>query len=255
MKKSLVLSVAVAALVGISSTCFAGFGVPGLPKAPKAANPVAAKSPAASSDQGATVDLSDITAKQAKVLKYALGGLYAQCRAYMVVDEALGVSDSELAAAAAGLKGGKNGDAKKAKTILAKKQTNAAAAYKAVEKNKVQVENLAKAIKIGKAYQQAAIVNYGFVAGNAPKALNEATGALKGLGSNPTAASKVNGAISTYKLGIELSGAAQKVAGGYNNMVDTMKNDFGVSQEALNAAQAPNIEAVATDCLNFVEGK
>lgn len=256
MKKSIVLSVAVAALVGISSSCYAGFGVPGVkvPKAPKAEKPAAA---ADSSKQSATIDLSDITQNQAQVLKYMLGGLYAQARSYQVIQEAIGVADPELAQTVASLKGGKTSDAKKANTIIKKKSTETMAAIQAAtaKKAEVQVQKLAEAIKTGKAYQQAAIVNYGFVAVNAPKALKEATGALKGITSNPMAASKLNGAMNTYKLGIEISGAAQKVSGEYDKMVDSLKTDWGVTQEALDAAKSTDIQAVATDCINFIEGK
>lgn len=254
MKKSIVLSVAVAALVGISSSCYAGFGIPGVPKAPKAEKPAAT---ASASNQSATVDLSDITNNQAQVLKYMLGGLYAQARSYQVIQEAMGVADPELAQTVASLKGGKSSDAKKANNILKKKSTETMAAVQSatVKKAEVQVQKLAEAIKTGKAYQQAAIVNYGFVAANAPKALKEATGALKGIGSNPVAAGKVNGAMNTYKLGIEISGAAQKVSGEYDKMVDALKADWGVTQEALDAAKSPDVQAVATDCMNFIEGK
>lgn len=255
MKKSLILSVAIAVAVGTSSTCFAGFGIPGIPKVAKTSKPAAQTTPAASSNQAAPVDISNITNKQAQMLKYMCGGLYAQARAYLVVDEAMGVSDPELAAAAAALKGGKNSDAKKAKSVLDKTQTKQLATIKAKEKNDIQIQKLAEAIKTGKAYQQAAIVNYGFVGANAPKAMSEATGALKNLGKNPMAINKVNGAIATYKLGLDLSAGAQKVAGEYDKMVETLKADYGVTQEALNAAKSPNVNEVANDCLNFIQGK
>lgn len=254
MKKSLVLSVAVAAMVGISSTCFAGFGVPGIPKAPKAAKTTEAK-PAAESKQSAPVDLSDITNKQAQMLKYVCGGVYAQCRAFEVVYQAMGIADPELAEVKASLQGGKTSDVKKARTKVGKMQTKTAELLKTVDKNKVQVDNLAKALKTGKAYQQAAIVNYGFVAANAPKALKEATDAIKGLGSNPVAASKVNGAIATYKLGLDLAGGAQTVASEYEKRVEEIKSNYGVDQAAMDAAQSPDINAIANDCLDFVEGK
>ncbi len=121
--------------------------------------------------------------------------------------------------------------------------------------NDEQKAKLAQAIKTGKVYQQAAIVNYGFVAANVPGAMSEASSAVKNLTKNPTAMNKVNGAIATFKLGGELAGGAQAVAGEYNAAVDTMKSDYGVSDEVLAAAKSADVNTIANECLDFVNGK
>ncbi len=251
MMKKFAVAATVATMVAMSSTCFAGFGLPKIGGATTAKSPVAATS----SESKTAVDTSDITSKQTEVLKYMNGALYAQIKAYMVVNDALGCSNKELAQAAASLnsKGGTK-NIKTAKSILDKqvKQLSADAKKLAAE-NKVQVDQLAAAIKTGKSYQQAANINYVVVATKAPAALKEASSALKSAGSNPMALNKINGAISTFKLGSELASQSKTAISEYNQVVDTLKNDFGVSDEAIKNAKAADAESIANECLDIVK--
>ena len=252
MKKNLLLTLTVALCVGVSTTCFAGFGLPKVPGTSKESKPAAS----ASKESASAVDLTDITNKQGNIIKYMCGGLYAQLRAYQVVDEATGNADPELAQVQEGLKKKNNAAIKKAQSVLEKKQKAMSAQQKAdVQKNEEQVAKLAQAIKSGKAYQQAAIINYGVVAAQAPGALKEATSAVKNLTKDPMAANKVNGAISTYKIGVELSGKAQAVSSAYEKNVGALKSEYGVTEEALNKASSPDVNAIANECLDFVNGK
>lgn len=252
MMKKFAVAATVATMVGMSSICFAGFGLP------KVGGAATVKSPAAatSSESKSTVDTSDITSKQAEVLKYLKGAMLAQVKAYQVVDEALGQSDPELAQVAASLTG-KSGtkEVKAAQSILAKrdKQLLSAEARKNIDKNKVQVDKLAAAIKTGKAYQQAANINYVVVATKVPAALQEATSALKSAGSNPMALGKINGAIATFKLGSEIASNSKAAIYKYNDAVDAMKSDYGVSDEAIKNAKVADAESIANECLNIVK--
>lgn len=251
MMKKFAVAATVATMVAMSSTCFAGFGLPKIGGAATAKSPAAATS----SESSSTVDTSDITSKQAEVLKYMKGALLAQVKAYQVVYEALGNSDPELAQAAASLTG-KAGtkEVKAAKSILDKKAKQLSAeAQKNADKNKVQVDTLAAAIKTGKAYQQGANINYVVVAAKAPAALKEAGSALKSAGSNPMALGKINGAIATFKLGSELASQSKAVMSEYNKAVDAMKSDYGVSDEAIKNAKAADAESIANECLNSVK--
>ncbi len=251
MMKKFVVTATVTALVAMSSTCLAGFGLP------KIGGTTTAKSPAVatSTESKSSVDTTDISNKQADVLKYMKGALLAQIKAYQVVDEALGNSDKELAQAAASLNS-KSGtkEVKAAKSILDKKAKQLSAeAQKNADKNKVQVATLAAAIKTGKAYQQAANINYVVVAAKAPVALKEATSALKSVGSNPMAVNKINGAINTFKYGAELASDSKTVMSEYNKTVDAMKTDYGVSDEDIKNAKAADAESIANECLDIVK--
>lgn len=251
MLKKIIVATTVSALLAMSSSCFAGFGLPKV-SVPKASTPTASKT--TSETNKTAVDTTDITKKQTEILKYMNGALYAQLKSYMVVYEAMGSSNKELAQAANSLsnKGG-NGAVKKVKSVIDKQaQQLSAEAKKAIAENKVQVQTLAAAMKTGKAYQQAAAVNYGFVALHTPGAIQEATSALKSVGSNPMAVNKINGAINTFKLGSQLASDSKKVNSEYNQVMDVLKSDFGVTDADLESAQAPDVENIANDCLDFV---
>lgn len=248
MMKKFVAATVVAALVGVSSTCLAGFGLPkvgGGSKAP-AAN--------AQEEKSAPVDISNITNKQAEILRYTAGALYAQCRAYIVVADTWNGADKAVLEAMSSLDS--TAKVKKAKNVLDKASKNLSAdAKKAIAEGKVQVDELAKAIKTGKVYQQAALVNYGFVAAHAPAALQEASSAVKNAGKDINAVNKLNGAIATFKLGSEFAAASQKVNAEYNEVVTTIKNDGGVTDEALANAPAPDVASIADECLAVVDKK
>lgn len=246
MMKKFVTAAVVAALVGVSSTCLAGFGLPKIGGGSKA--------PAASAqeEKSAPVDISNITNKQAEILRYTAGALYAQCRAYVVVAETWDGADKEVLEAMTGLNS--TSKVKKADSVLKKASKNLAAdAKKAIAEGKVQVNELAKAIKTGKVYQQAALVNYGFVAAHAPSALQEAGSAVKNAGKDINAVNKLNGAISTFKLGSQLAAASQKVNSEYDEVVNTIKTDGGVTDEAMANAPAPDVESIAAECLAVVD--
>lgn len=73
--KKLVLGVTVAALVGVSSSCFAGFGIPKLPKAPNPAKPAVTSQGQKDSKLSATtetVDLDGMMAKQKEMTQYMI---------------------------------------------------------------------------------------------------------------------------------------------------------------------------------------
>lgn len=251
MMKKFVVTATVAALVAMSSTCLAGFSMP------KVGGTTPAKAPAAatSSENKSTVDTTDISNKQAEVLKYMNGALLAQIKAYQVVYEAFGNSDPELAQAAASLnsKGGTK-NIKSAKSILDKKVKQLSAeAQKNADKNKVQVATLAAAIKTGKAYQQAANINYIVVAAKAPAALQEASSALKSVGSNPMALNKINGAIATFKLGSEMASQSKEYVSEYDKIVNSFKDGYGVSDEDIKNAQVADAESIANECLDLVK--
>lgn len=250
MMKKFVTAAVVAALGGVSSTCLAGFGLPkvgGGSKAPAAS---------AQEEKSAPVDTSNITKKQVEILRYTSGALYAQIRSLEVVREALGCADRKLAEAASFLKDGSNSKLKQAKTIFDNSsKTLSEDAKKAAAANKIQVDKLAGAIKTGKVYQQAALVNYGFVAAHAPAALQEASSAVKNVGKDINAVNKLNGAIATFKLGSEYAAASQKINSDYNQAVVDMKNQYGVTDEAMANASAPDVTGIADECLAFVDQK
>lgn len=250
MKKS-VVAVSLALAVGISNMAFAGFGIPGVSKAPKAA-PAAQSS---SETQTAAVDLSDITGKQQKVLKYMCGALYAQAQAWVNVNEANGTVDKELLEAAAALKKPSNSNAKKAQAVIKKASAEALTLASKADKANLDKAKLAAALKSGKAYMQASYVNYGVVTATLPGALSEASSAAKNLTKDPMALNKVNGAISTYKLAGSIAGESKKIIDDYDAMVASWKGDGFITDADLDAAPAADVEAVANDCLNFVEGK
>lgn len=246
MMKKFVTAAVVAALVGVSSTCLAGFGLPkvgGGSKAPAAS---------AQEEKSAPVDLSNITNKQAEILRYMGGAVIAQCKAYIVVADTWGGADKEVLQAMNGLNS--TSKVKKAKTVLDKaSKTLSADAQKAIAEGKVQVNELAKAIKTGKVYQQAAIVNYGFVAAHTPAALQEASSAVKNVGKDINAVNKLNGAISTFKLGSQWAADAQKVSSEYDEVVNTIKTQGGVTDEVMANAPAPDVESIVAECLAAVD--
>lgn len=253
MKKS-VVAVSLALAVGISNMAFAGFGIPGVPKAPKAA-PAAQSS---SESKTAAVDLSDITGKQQKVLKYMCGAQYAQLKALLQVKAAYeGLDDDEKAGleAEAALKQHSNSNVKKVQSIINKTAEDVEVLAAKADKNKLNKAKLAAAIKSGKAYMQASYINYGVVTATLPGALSEASSAAKNLTKDPMALNKVNGAISTYKLAGSIAGESKKIIDKYDAMVASWKEADIITDADLNAAPAADAEAVANDCLNFVEGK
>lgn len=232
--KKLVLGVTVAALVGVSSSCFAGFGLPkvAVPKVAKPAQPAAA-----SKEQSAPVDLSDLTAKQTRVLKYTAAGLLNATDALIEVKKALNLDITKDLAARTALE---NEQTNKNISSLSKQIASAPINKTDIDKiangTDEQKGNLKAALNRAETLKMASYISLGTAAVNAGKCATEATSALKAT-KDLQAIGKINGMVKTFQMAGTMLPNVQKLFKAYDSNAASAKEILGVkapSQAAIN---------------------
>lgn len=197
MMKKLVLGVTVAALVGVSSSCFAGFGVPKMPGAK-------AEKPAATSSAESNVDIDGITTKQALVLVPVAAAYTEMDTAYTVLGKILeNPKDNNLdgIATAASIK--QNVVNKDIQATSKNIDTNAKNLVKKAEALNVLEEdkqNVANALEFARAHRRIAEKYKLFAAATAVPMGAEASKAVKSVGKDMNKLNKLNGVVATFKL-------------------------------------------------------
>lgn len=224
MMKKLVLGVTVAALVGVSSSCFAGFGVPKMPGAK-------AEKPAAINEANAqALDLSDLTAKQGRVLKYTAAGLLNAADGVIEIKKALGMDASKDVAARSALEKEQNN-----KNIAALNKTisagipDKAAIDKIAAGTDEQKAALKEALTKAETYKLSSYISLGTAAVNAGKCASEASSALKST-KDMKAISNINSMIKTFQLAGSMLPAIQDQYKKLDSSTASAKEALGVKQ-------------------------
>lgn len=222
MMKKVVLGVTVAALVGVSSSCFAGFGMPKLPGISK---------PAANTAESAqAVDLSDLTGKQTKVLKYTSAGLLNAADAVIEVKKALNLDTTKDVAARSALEKEQNN---KNVTALNKQisvsMPDKATIDKIANGTDEQKAALKEALSKAETYKMASYISLGTAAVNAGKCASEASSTLKNV-KDLKAISNLNSMIKTFQLAGSMLPEVQKQFKVYDSNAASAKEALGVKQ-------------------------
>lgn len=224
MMKKLVLGVTVAALVGVSSSCFAGM----MPKMPGAKT----EKPAAASNEASAqpIDLSDLTAKQGNVLKYTAAGLLNAADGVIEIKKALGVDVTKDVAARSALE-----KEQKDKNVTALNKTIAtgvpdkAAIDKIAAGTDEQKAALKEALTKAETYKLSSYISLGTAAVNAGKCASEASAALKGT-KDIKAINNINGMIKSFQLAGSMLPNVQKLYKTLDSNTASAKEALGVKQ-------------------------
>lgn len=225
MMKKLVLGVTVAALVGVSSSCFAGFGVPKMPGA-KAEKPAAASNEASAQP----IDLSDLTAKQGNVLKYTAAGLLNAADGVIEIKKALGVDVTKDVAARSALeKEQKDKNVKELNNTIATGVPDKAAIDKIAAGTDEQKAALKEALTKAETYKLSSYISLGTAAVNAGKCASEASAALKGT-KDIKAINNINGMIKSFQLAGSMLPNVQKLYKTLDSNTASAKEALGVKQ-------------------------
>lgn len=225
MMKKIVLGVTVAALVGVTSSCFA-LGLPKVPKVPGAAKPAAAGNDASAQ----AVDLSDLTSKQTNVLKYTAAGLLNAADGVIEVKKALKMDTTKDVAARSALeKEQSNKTVNELNKQISVGMPDKAAIDKVANGTEEQKAALKAALSKAETYKLASYISLGTAAVNAGKCASEATSALKST-KDMKAISKLNGMVKTFQLAGGMLPNIQKLYKEYDSNAASAKEALGVKQ-------------------------
>lgn len=234
MMKKVVLGVTVAALVSVSSSCFAGFALPKLPKIQmpkvKMGNMLKAPTPKNNAVEEQHVDYSDLTRRQNKILKYTAAGLLNAADGVIEVKRALNLDTTKDVAARSALE--RDQSTKNISSLnkqIATGMPNKAMIDKVAAGTADQKATLKAALTRAETYKMASYVSLGTAAVHAGQAASEAASALKNI-KDFTAIQNAAGLVKAFKMAGGMLPSVKKLYKQFDSNAASAKEALGVKQ-------------------------
>ena len=246
--KKFVTAVAMAAIVGINSITYAGFGLPSVPKVPAIGGSSASKSEEAAKP----IDISGLTSKQSRVVKMMSAALVASATANVELNNALGKNTDGITEAVNLVKSSPdniNNLKKLDKEIKANEASSKE--FEAISNGtEVQKSALKSAMEKASYYRWASYRCFGLAADASAGMVKEAGDALKST-KDFNQISKIKNVMDTGKLAASLFDESKKQFDLYDKNAAAAKQKLDVKEAKSDDAAVKDILAQMQDGFGF----